>query len=197
MLEDYSRARICVQTFVREEDLPPGQQLLTCSKCGITCYLNREAQRKNWKYHKKVCCLLVEDDKRIQKPIPTFAEAKALFSELLENPQEKIKGRLFLHVFQELTRHLNENDRYAFLKGDAFDKVFNRDLMGDLLGNDTEHLSATVEPGTQNIIDTYSDFAAMVDGMSNEQFVEAMREMGLSCSPQELFKAMKKQGRMG
>ena len=137
MLEDYSRARICVQTFVREEDLPPGQQLLTCSKCGITCYLNREAQRKNWKYHKKVCCLLVEDDKRIQKPIPTFAEAKALFSELLENPQEKIKGRLFLHVFQELTRHLNENDRYAFLKGDAFDKVFSRDLIEDLLGNFT------------------------------------------------------------
>ena len=46
--------RYCSETFVAESvDVP----LYACSKCKITHYVSREAQKKNWKIHKQVCTI--------------------------------------------------------------------------------------------------------------------------------------------
>jgi ankyrin repeat protein len=46
--------RYCSETFVAESvDVP----LHACSKCKMTYYASREAQRRNWKFHKKMCAI--------------------------------------------------------------------------------------------------------------------------------------------
>jgi hypothetical protein len=101
-------ARICALTFVKEDDLPPGQKLLKCSKCKETFYRDRESQTKHWKAHKQTCIELEKDDPKVRRkePFQSFQELLTTMRLLLSNPS-LIKGRLLLVAFKELRYYLN------------------------------------------------------------------------------------------
>ena len=130
------KTRICNSTYFNEGGLPKGQKLLLCSKCKETWYLNRKEQRANWPIHKQTCIEIEKDDKRIHKTL-SFKEARKLFQELLRNPKELIKGRLFFHVFRELARNCMERkDCYVTIRDEVvFHETFKREVIDHLQRN--------------------------------------------------------------
>ena len=97
--------RTCNYSYVRQRDLPPDQKnLLACSKCKEVFYIDRDAQRKDWKMHKRVCCSLENDDPRLQEPIEMFIECVSTLEYIFEDPMNRIRGRMLLHAMKELKR---------------------------------------------------------------------------------------------
>lgn len=97
--------RICNWTFVKERDLPNGQQLQRCSKCKECFYVSREAQAAHWPYHKQSCVAIENDDKCILEPLEDYESAAQLIGWILHNPKRRIKGRLLLHALKEFRRY--------------------------------------------------------------------------------------------
>ena len=96
--------RFCAFTFQNEKALPKGQKLLLCSKCREVFYVDRQAQIDHWPTHRKVCCSILDDDRRIRTPFTSIQECDAVLLECVRNDGQAIKGRLFLHAIQEYKR---------------------------------------------------------------------------------------------
>ena len=92
--------RVCAGSFVKEKDLPEGQNLLQCGRCKQTCYVSREVQLEHWPYHRHVCVPIERDDPRVRAPLTSTEECLRIIHECLQKPREKINGRLLLWAFR-------------------------------------------------------------------------------------------------
>ena len=115
-----SKNRVCCYSLKNEKDLPNGEKLLTCSRCGEACYLNREVQVFHWPLHKKVCCSLANDNPILRQQdlfsehLPEESRLPTLFQRIQrilmslstispEAPQiRKGNSRTILYYFQQL-----------------------------------------------------------------------------------------------
>ena len=109
---EYQRScnKVCAYTGKQEADLPDGQRLLLCSKCGETCYIDFESQQKHWKLHKKTCCSLAKDNRRIREGLgfEDFNECTHYIETILSNPASLLSGRNLLYAFQQLRSYALE-----------------------------------------------------------------------------------------
>lgn len=104
-------SRICAYTFVKEQDLPPGQhqkQFIRCLDCRETFYVDLDAQLKDWPAHSQVCCSIDEDDPRIHIALPNLQACLDVMEECCQNG---FSGRLPLHAMQEFKRLLNKPEQ--------------------------------------------------------------------------------------
>ena len=108
--------RVCAYTCVNEKDLPIGQKLMNCGRCGEVCYIDRESQLAHWPVHKKVCCSIEKDDPRIRNDsIWTFHNCLETIGWILIDPDNRITGRLFLYMFQKLRQFFEEDPEKYFV----------------------------------------------------------------------------------
>ena len=105
--------RVCAGSFVKEKDLPEGQNLLQCGRCKQTCYVSREVQLEHWPYHRHVCVPIERDDPRVRAPLASTQECLRIIHECLQKPREKINGRLLLWAFRCL-KWFRENQPQTF-----------------------------------------------------------------------------------
>ena len=101
--------KVCSYTFKNEKDLPNSQKLLYCSRCKEVCYVDADAQKSHWPIHKKACCKMVNEDRIVREGLGFF-DYRACCEKIewiLENPNERFKGRLLLYALQ-WTRHFLE-----------------------------------------------------------------------------------------
>ena len=110
-----SSNRVCAYSYVKETELPEGQRLLTCSKCEETCYVDVESQMAHWPLHKKTCCSLAKDNKRIREGLgfDDFEECLRYIEIILKAPLQLISGRNLLYAFQQLRSYLLETDVFT------------------------------------------------------------------------------------
>ena len=111
----FNLPRVCAESFVREEDLPPGQILLTCSRCLETHYVDEAAQRRNWPVHKLSCCP-VEKDKTLDFPgfdVNSVVDHFRAMGAILSNPKQCCRGRGLLRCIQSV-KHLLEEKPHLF-----------------------------------------------------------------------------------
>ena len=102
--------RVCAESFVREEDLPAGQKLLTCGRCLETDYVDEAAQRRNWPVHKLSCCP-VEKDKTLDFSgfdVNSLVDLFRAMGEILRNPKQCCRGRGLLRCIQSIKHLLEE-----------------------------------------------------------------------------------------
>ena len=114
--------RVCAESFVREEDLPPGRKLLTCGRCFETHYVDEAAQRRNWPVHKLSCCP-VEKDKTLDFPgfdVNSVADHFRAMGKILSNPKRFCRGRGLLRCIQSF-QHLLEEKPHLLMSQDAGD----------------------------------------------------------------------------
>ena len=117
-------SRICATKYIRQEDLSSGQRLFDCGKCNEVCYSSREAQLWHWKkgWHKHTCCPIEKDDPRIHHSYPDFQSARnELKREISKGTQ--MKGRMFLHLFQEVVRTLSISRMFDTFTEDQVSQV--------------------------------------------------------------------------
>ena len=115
--------RVCAESFVREEDLPPGQKLLLCGRCFETHYVDKAAQRRNWPVHKLSCCP-VEKDKTLDIPgfdVNSVADHFQEMGKILSNPKRFCRGRGLLRCIQSF-QHLLEEKPHLLMSQDTGDK---------------------------------------------------------------------------
>ena len=110
-----SSNRVCAYSYVKETELPEGQRLLTCSKCEETCYVDVESQMAHWPLHKKTCCSLAKDNKRIREGLgfDDFEECLRYIEIILKAPLQLISGRNLLYALQQLRSYLLETDVFT------------------------------------------------------------------------------------
>ena len=137
------KTRICVSTWVKEEDLPEGQRLLTCSKCMAVCYVNRQEQKAHWPIHKKVCRRLQDDELAYQvfhqrNGMRDIRECFSFIDEFLGlgglqegTPDLEMvllklsqQGRFLLYSFQQFKWFLSQESQQDAVKKEHFTDAF-------------------------------------------------------------------------
>ena len=137
------KTRICVSTWVKEEDLPEGQRLLTCSKCMAVCYVNRQEQKAHWPIHKKVCRKLQDDDVAYQvfhrgNGLGDIRECLSVIDEILGlgrlqegTPDLDMvvlklswRGRCLLYSLQQFKWLLSQESQQDVVKEEHFTEAF-------------------------------------------------------------------------
>ena len=110
-----SNNKVCAYSYVKETDLPEGQKLLVCSKCQETCYKDRDAQVADWRIHKKTCCSLANDSKRIREGLgfSDLEECLQYIKTILDYPAGILSGRNLLYGLQQFRSYLLETDVYT------------------------------------------------------------------------------------
>ena len=110
-----SNNKVCAYSYVKETDLPEGQKLLVCSKCQETCYKDRDAQVADWRIHKKTCCSLANDSKRIREGLgfSDLEECLQYIKTILDYPAGYLSGRKLLYGLQQFRSYLLETDEYT------------------------------------------------------------------------------------
>ena len=101
--QPFTSERFCAFTYKNEKELPNAQKLLRCSKCHEVFYVDRQAQVDHWPTHRKVCCPILEDDRRIRKHFAYLLACVEVIRECTWN-RNLIKGRLLLHALMELKK---------------------------------------------------------------------------------------------
>jgi hypothetical protein len=94
IMAEPEKKKICAFTFQKESHTC---KLFACSRCRETWYVSRDAQTKHWKNGHKFSCVAIEkDDTRVKTPLSSTQECLDIIYWCLDNPLERIKGRLFL-----------------------------------------------------------------------------------------------------
>ena len=137
------KTRICVSTWVKEEDLPEGQRLLTCSKCKAVCYVNRQEQIAHWPIHKKVYRKLQDDEAAYRVfhqggGLDDIRECFGITNDLLglgglqEGTPDldtvmlklSVQGRFLLFSLQQLKWFLSQKSQQNVVQDESFKDAF-------------------------------------------------------------------------
>ena len=109
-----TKTRVCAHSCVAEQDLPNGQKLLTCGKCGETNYASKQAQKTHWKLHKPYCCApsndrMVQGLEKFEQDEPHNWNDYRDYADVIGSALEGVLaergapiGRILLHCFQKM-----------------------------------------------------------------------------------------------
>ena len=99
---------ICNVTYSDAKDLEDDQRLLRCGRCKEVYYVSVEAQKQDWKTHRKFCCS-IEEDESIEGGNFRFLGIEHICQVIAEQASPEaltnlpVKGRrILVHAFQQL-----------------------------------------------------------------------------------------------